>query len=339
MLLIKNATTHDCLLMDYFFTNSGLEGSYAKTFFYKENFLDKISFTKTKTVSLDNQRLGFVSVFNGSHKVFLHPMAFALGKLSLKELAELKIPNIGKSYSEQRELYLSAVRKYEKKRISFREGRKKKTLDKIERILILGPEARNYELIRFLSETCTVSRLSKPIKGLSDLGNNFDLIISSGYAYKIPQEVVGQLSNRIINLHASFLPWGRGIGTILFSFIYNKPTGVSIHLIDNGMDTGNIIHQVPVHPSLNDTSRTLYTKLLENLQIEFTKIYAKISSSVLVGVPQEKIGQREPYFSRLDFEKLMLTLPLGYDTKVFDLHVLGQIDRNNHEYVKLFNEL
>ena len=58
-----------------------------------------------------------------------------------------------------------------------------------------------------------------------------DIIISSGYAYLIPIEVVERFQNRVFNLHASFLPWGKGIGTLFFSMLRFELKNISIYLI------------------------------------------------------------------------------------------------------------
>ncbi len=47
----------------------------------------------------------------------------------------------------------------------------------------------------------------------------------------------------IINLHISFLPWNRGAHPNFWSFYDDTPKGVTIHLIDEGIDTGAIIYQ------------------------------------------------------------------------------------------------
>ena len=46
---------------------------------------------------------------------------------------------------------------------------------------------------------------------------------------------------RIINLHATFLPWGKGIGTTFFSVILENQWGYQFMIIDENFDTGPII--------------------------------------------------------------------------------------------------
>ncbi|MCL0081308.1 hypothetical protein M1N64_03665 [Peptococcaceae bacterium] len=48
-----------------------------------------------------------------------------------------------------------------------------------------------------------------------------------------------KFQGRAINLHISFLPWNRGADPNFWSFIENAPVGVSIHYLDEGIDTGD----------------------------------------------------------------------------------------------------
>ena len=67
----------------------------------------------------------------------------------------------------------------------------------------------------------------------------FEFIISYGYRHIISINIIRFMGNKIINLHVSFLPYNRGADPNFWSFIEKSPKGVSIHLIDKGIDTGN----------------------------------------------------------------------------------------------------
>ena len=60
----------------------------------------------------------------------------------------------------------------------------------------------------------------------------------------INQDQIDKLKGPIINLHPSFLPYGRGIYPILWGTALNHPLGSTIHLIENKeIDNGSIIIQ------------------------------------------------------------------------------------------------
>ena len=71
-------------------------------------------------------------------------------------------------------------------------------------------------------------------------------IISYGYRYIIKDEIIRLVKGKIINMHISYLPWNRGSNPNVWSFIDNTPKGVTIHYIDSGLDTGDILVQKQV---------------------------------------------------------------------------------------------
>jgi methionyl-tRNA formyltransferase len=62
-------------------------------------------------------------------------------------------------------------------------------------------------------------------------------------------------------LHPSFLPYNRGSNPNVWSIVEETPAGVTLHYIDKGVDTGNIIAQKHVAVEPLDTGETLYRKL------------------------------------------------------------------------------
>ena len=70
-------------------------------------------------------------------------------------------------------------------------------------------------------------------------------------------------TNNLFNFHFSLLPKYRGCHTNFFQ-IYNgeKYSGVTIHKIDRGIDTGDIIDQMKFKIRINDTAQENYLKLM-----------------------------------------------------------------------------
>ena len=69
---------------------------------------------------------------------------------------------------------------------------------------------------------------------------------------------------KIVNIHPSLLPAFPGknaVGQALKAGV--KVTGVTIHYVDEGMDTGPIIAQEPVPVFQNDTEETLQKRIQE----------------------------------------------------------------------------
>lgn len=104
-------------------------------------------------------------------------------------------------------------------------------------------------------------------------------IFLAGYMRLIGPTLLAPYQKRIINIHPSLLPAFPGKDAIGQAFEKQvKVTGVTIHYIDNGMDTGPIIEQEAVRVTAEDTRESLQKKIQE---IEHT-LYPKVIQSLLV---------------------------------------------------------
>ena len=95
----------------------------------------------------------------------------------------------------------------------------------------------------------------------------YDLVVSYGYRHILKKEVIESSNAPIINLHISYLPWNRGAHPNFWSFYDCTPSGVTIHLIDEGVDTGAIIYQkyVNFNKEENTYSKT-YKRLISEIE-------------------------------------------------------------------------
>lgn len=193
-------------------------------------------------------------------------------------------------------------------------------LIKIKKIRILGPKSRNESIRKKLCEQ-GFEVIVSPEPYDTDSSDDFapDIILSSGYDRLLRLKTVQKYSQRIVNLHAAYLPWARGIGTTLFATMLRYPHGVSVHFINEGLDTGNLIARKLVRTEQGDTLRTLYSKLLSATEELFFENIPKIVAGQTNGVPQEKLGDIKTNRTRLQFESVMEVCPNGYDTLITDL--------------------
>src|SRR5512135_3438231 len=79
-----------------------------------------------------------------------------------------------------------------------------------------------------------------------------DLVVLAGYMQLLSSEFVGRFRNRVVNVHPALLPAFPGIDAVRQAIDHgSKITGVTIHFVDEGVDSGPIIMQrpVPVAPS------------------------------------------------------------------------------------------
>ncbi|MFC7063248.1 phosphoribosylglycinamide formyltransferase [Halobacillus seohaensis] len=91
---------------------------------------------------------------------------------------------------------------------------------------------------------------------------NVEWIILAGYMRLIGPTVLNAYPKRIINIHPSLLPAFQGkdaIGQALDKKV--KVTGVTVHFVDNGMDTGPIIAQEALSITEDDTKDEVRRKI------------------------------------------------------------------------------
>ena len=124
----------------------------------------------------------------------------------------------------------------------------------------------------------------------SAIAYNPDIIISYGYRNIIDKEVVDHFYGRILNLHVSFLPWNKGVFPNIWSIIDDTPKGVTIHMVDEGIDTGDIIFQRIVALSGDDTLSSSYWKLRESVENLFIDNWEKIKQLDFERKKQEPDG-------------------------------------------------
>ncbi|MFB6357020.1 MAG: methionyl-tRNA formyltransferase [bacterium] len=94
-----------------------------------------------------------------------------------------------------------------------------------------------------------------------------DIGVSAMYGYILPGSLIDVFPEGIVNLHPAYLPYNRGAFPNVWSIIDQTPAGVSLHYMDAGIDTGDIIAREEVDVEPVDTGKTLYEKL-ENHALE-----------------------------------------------------------------------
>lgn len=114
-----------------------------------------------------------------------------------------------------------------------------------------------------------------------------DMIISYNYKYLLTSEIIKYPEYGCINLHISLLPWNRGYHPNVWSFLEDTPKGVTIHHIDGGIDTGNIIIQKEIFIDENkETLQSSYEILHKEIQTLFKENWNKIRNRKINPITQ-----------------------------------------------------
>ena len=147
--------------------------------------------------------------------------------------------------------------------------------------------------------------------------NKVEFIVSHGYRHIIKLPIVNFMRNRIINLHISLLPWNRGADPNLWSFLEDTPKGVTIHYLDEGVDTGDIITQRKVvFEHDGETLSTTYQRLQNEIIELFEEVWPQIRKLHYLGQKQEEIGSFHKLVDKKKYEHLLTE---GWNTPVSDL--------------------
>lgn len=101
-----------------------------------------------------------------------------------------------------------------------------------------------------------------------------DLVVLAGFLVVIPEMMIKEYRNRIINIHPSLIPSFCGTGYYGLKVHERalergvKVTGATVHFVDEGTDTGPIILQKAVEVQQGDTPEVLQRRVMEQAEWE-----------------------------------------------------------------------
>lgn len=105
-------------------------------------------------------------------------------------------------------------------------------------------------------------------------------VVLAGFMRVLGPSFVTRFPNRILNIHPSLLPafpGGRAVEAALRHGV--AVSGVTVHIVDEGVDTGPIVAQVPVPVEPDDTVETLHARI----QLEEHRIYPEAVTALVQG--------------------------------------------------------
>ncbi|MBK6330838.1 MAG: formyl transferase [Bacteroidetes bacterium] len=140
---------------------------------------------------------------------------------------------------------------------------------------------------------------------------NPDIIIVNGTRI-ISKKVLSSVNCIFINTHAGITPKYRGVHGTYWALVNNdiENSGVTVHLVDTGIDTGNIINQATVTTTTNDNFSTYpLLQLSEGLKILNTAIQDFIDNSLVT--QKEKLTESKLWYHPTIWEYLYYRITKG----------------------------
>lgn len=128
-------------------------------------------------------------------------------------------------------------------------------------------------------------------------GLGVDLVVLAGYMELLSASFVARFRNRIINVHPALLPSFPGLEAIDRALEHGvKVTGVTVHFVDEGVDSGPIILQRPIDLT--------YTRDRAEVEEEVHRVEHELLPYAirLIAAGRVRIDERNPRLVRIEAE-------------------------------------
>jgi folate-dependent phosphoribosylglycinamide formyltransferase PurN/RimJ/RimL family protein N-acetyltransferase len=216
-----------------------------------------------------------------------------------KLIAKVKPSNVASIYCFEKNQFEEKFRQYEYIMENYKQRSEERYNDETDivagggvKILYLTNNKNTLPLFKWIAERCKAEIFSDrlTIDILSYLKP--ELVISYNYSYLISRQCIKYVNYNIINMHISYLPWNKGVSPNLWSFIDDTPKGVTIHMLTEGLDEGDIIYQeiIQFDPKLESFEST-YKKLNDAIEKLFMLHWDEIKSGKYKVVARKQEGE------------------------------------------------
>jgi phosphoribosylglycinamide formyltransferase-1 len=117
-------------------------------------------------------------------------------------------------------------------------------------------------------------------------------VVLAGFMRLITSRLLGAFPNRILNIHPALLPAFPGVASQEQALAYGvKVTGCTVHLVDEGTDTGPIVAQRAVEVLDGDDPETLKARLLVEEHRLLVEVLQRVAAGKL-GIEEATAGRR-----------------------------------------------
>lgn len=170
----------------------------------------------------------------------------------------------------------------------------------------VGIEVLNYLLDNFREDLCTVVTIEEneiyrqaKLNGIQaevfDKNNNhnefyskkFELGVLAWWPLIIKDPLINLPKQGFVNFHPSFLPYNRGKHYNFWALVEQCPFGVSLHKVDAGIDTGDIVSQRLISYNWEDSGETLYKKAQTEIVKLFKSTYPSLRKGEIITKAQD----------------------------------------------------
>lgn len=122
---------------------------------------------------------------------------------------------------------------------------------------------------------------------VADIFTGIELIVLAWWPKIIGKNLIGLPGVRIVNFHPSLLPYNRGKNYNFWTIVEETPFGVTIHEVNEGIDSGDILFQKSIEKSWEDTGESLYNKAKTSMLALFAESFDQLIQGQYVKKAQD----------------------------------------------------
>jgi phosphoribosylglycinamide formyltransferase-1 len=112
----------------------------------------------------------------------------------------------------------------------------------LERAVVAGVPTKVFPLVDFADRELRDAAIGDWLAGI-----DCELVVLAGYMQLLTDDFIRRFRNRVINVHPALLPSFPGLDAIGQAIAHGaRVTGVTVHFVDEGVDTGPILMQRPI---------------------------------------------------------------------------------------------
>lgn len=115
----------------------------------------------------------------------------------------------------------------------------------------------------------------------------YDLGLLLWWPKIISPSVIRSTKHGFVNTHPSLLPYNRGKHYNFWALVEQCPFGVSLHLVEKGIDCGDLVAQKSIAYTWEDTGETLYRKAIAGMKELFIDTYPRLREQAFATKAQD----------------------------------------------------
>jgi len=158
------------------------------------------------------------------------------------------------------------------------------------------------------------------------------LFISDRTKFLISEEYIRTAHFMMINTHPSLLPFHKGSLPVFWSTLLGSALGVTLHKIEPGLDSGDIISQQPILYDEGMTFKEVHATARATIVEHINSLLSKVRRGEPVNT-HPQVPSISSHHLLKDGNALLSKLPLKWDTTIRDArHILRDSVASYHQY-------